>query len=135
MSLSKEILQLLDRIRDKTISVRDVSKETEIPEQRIYNWKNKNILPSKHEDVEKLQAYAEAHKHLLNDDPVQYGSNRIGILEDKVAQLEADIIALKAGASILLGEIASMQSSVSGEPVGSILLRLQKAGKSSFLLD
>ncbi len=133
MPLSNEILQLLEKIRSKAISVRDVSKETGIPEQRIYNWKNKGINPSSHTDVEKLQAYAEAHQYLLQDAAVEYGGGRLVALERRVEELETEAKSLQIAVSILLGEVASIHSLNTGEPVGSILLRLKKAGLNASL--
>lgn len=117
--LPNEIKELLDKIKSSDVSVRRIAQKTGIPEGRIYNWLNKDVHP-KYEDVQKLKEYFAAPANVTAEEKPVYDEGQPVSLRDQVRALSASV-------SILLGEVASLKSVQTGEPVGSILLRLQKA--------
>lgn len=126
MALSKEIERLLQKIRNSDASVRNIAKKTGISEYRMYNWLNKNI-PPKYDDVVKLQQYFGELPHEMKEPPAVYDHGQEVSLRDQIRSINGML-------SILAGEVALMKSEQTGEPVGSVLLRLQKAAADAALL-
>lgn len=54
--MSKETSKVVELIKNSGLSVRRLSKELGIPEQRMYGWMNKGATPG-HEDTQKVLAY------------------------------------------------------------------------------
>lgn len=50
--MSKETSKVVELIKNSGLSVRRLSKELGIPEQRMYGWMNKGATPG-HEDTQK----------------------------------------------------------------------------------
>jgi hypothetical protein len=126
LALSKEIERLLQKIRNSDASVRNIAKKTGISEYRMYNWLNKNI-PPKYDDVVKLQQYFGELPNEMNEPPGVYDHGQEVSLRDQIRSINGML-------SILAGEVALMKSAQTGEPVGSVLLRLQKAAADAALL-
>lgn len=88
--MSKEIKEILDKIKNTGVSIRKISKELKIPEQRIYGWYNKGASP-KHEDVQKLKMYLGMEATNQNQIKPPSGDEAvIAVLISRVAELLAD---------------------------------------------
>lgn len=108
MKLS-EIQLLLDNIKKSSKSVRQIAKDLNIPEQRIYGWTNKGAKPG-YEDVEKLKRYFSL--------PITEVS-----IDDNI-KVHDSLFA------VVIAEIAALKAEKTGEPVQSIIKRLYKAAEN-----
>lgn len=127
MKRTKEIEQLINKIKESGISVAKISSKTGIPPGRIYNWMapTKNVSP-KHEDIQKLQEFFNNPAHIVNEPSAEYLTKNDLPLRDQIAAINAMI-------SVLAGEVAFLRSQHTGEPVASILRLLQKAAEDAVL--
>lgn len=125
MAHSKEIEDLLQKIKESDLSIQKIAIKLDIPSQRIYNWLNKGVNP-KYEDVIKLREYFGVSVKVQEPRSV-YDSGKEVPVRDQIRAINGML-------SVLAGEVASMKSSQTGEPVGSVLLRLQKAAADAALL-
>lgn len=91
--MSKETSKVVELIKNSGLSVRRLSKELGIPEQRMYGWMNKGATPG-HEDTQKIFAYfGAAHTKPASDNEAV-----ISFLLSRVSELYS----LKTGRSAVV---------------------------------
>jgi hypothetical protein len=94
--MSHKTSDLLEIIKNSGKTVRKISKDLGIPEQRIYGWMNKGAQP-KYEDEAKVREYLGTNQS-LNDNDVEELTATVSVLISRVSEL----IAKSSGTSSVL---------------------------------
>lgn len=109
---------MFEEIENRGLSIAKFSKESGIPSDRVYQWERGRGNP-KAEDTEKIQKWL---------DKIPSHSKDI----ENLNELQIQIKALNAVVETLMMEIASLRAEKNGEPVMTVLKRLQKAAELPF---
>lgn len=122
-SVNPLVGQLLTEMEKRNVNIPAFSKETKIPKDRIYKWKQEGTAP-KEEDAKRIKEWLKMEKspneQLLQEENF---SKLRGLVIERLTQIEANLRALNS-------TVIEIKHKVTGESVTKISLELEQTSRA-----